>query len=162
VGGPRTVLRVLLVVLATAGLVAAAWLAVLGHRQANRASAFRHASSAAVARNRTSSSQLSGLTAANSRAQGRVAVIDGDGQSTVAGMDSLVRTWNEWLAANNALIETANGFVDQSVRSGPAVRAELDPRLRTISDKEAAFRAAVVKFAASGAKARRDLGGTKP
>jgi hypothetical protein len=85
---------------------------------------------------------LSGLTAANARAQGRLAVIDGDGHSTVAGMDSLVRTWNEWLAANNALIGTANGFVDQSVRSGPVVRAELDPRLRTISDKEAAFRAA--------------------
>jgi hypothetical protein len=155
-------MRVLLVALATSALVAAVWLAVLGRRQATRASALRHANSAAIAHNRTSSAQLSGLTAANSRAQGRVALVDGDRQSTVAGMDSLVRAWNEWLAANNELIGTANRFVDQSIPSGPAVHAQLDARLRTITAKDAAFRAAVVKFAAAAAKARHDLAGTKP
>jgi hypothetical protein len=162
VGGRPSLLRLLLAVVTTAALVTAVWLAVLGRRESHRASDDRHANAAAIAHNRSLSSQLSKLTATNERAGARVAVIDGDRRSTATGMDSVVRAWNAWLDANNALIETANGFVDTSVPSGPAVRTALDPRMRTVADKEAAFRAAVVRFAAASAKARHDLGGTKP
>jgi hypothetical protein len=162
VGGRPSVLRLLLAVVTTAALVAAVWLGVLGRRQANRAADLRHANTAAIARNRSLSSELSTLTAANERAGARVAAIDGDRRSTATSMDAVVRAWNAWLDANNALIETANGFVDTSVPSGPAVRAALDPRMRTVADKEAAFRAAVVRFAAGSAKARHDLGDGSP
>jgi hypothetical protein len=151
-----------LAVVATAALIVAAWMAVLGHRQADRVSELRHANAAAVAHNQASSAQLSGMTAANSRAQARITQIDGDRQATAASMDALVHAWNEWLDSSNALVEASNRFVDQLLPLGSAVRSELDPRLRTVNDKGAAFQAAVVKFSAAAAKTRRDVGGTKP
>jgi hypothetical protein len=161
VGRPR-ILRVAFAIVATAALVAAVWLGVLGRRQANRAQGLRYENTAAITRNRSRSSELTTLTAANDRAGARVAAIEGDRQSTATGMDAVVRAWNAWLAANNALIESANGLVDTSVPPGPAVRAALDPHVRTVADSEAAFRAAVVRFAAASAKAHHDVGVTKP
>jgi hypothetical protein len=161
VGGRPSVLRLLFAVVTIAALVTAVGLGVLGRRQANRARDLRNANTAAIAHNRSLSSELSKLTAANDRAGARVAAIEGDRQSTASGMDAVVRAWNAWLDANNTLIESANGFVDTSVPSGPAVRTALDPRVRTVADKEAAFHAAVVRFAAASAKARHDVGGTK-
>jgi hypothetical protein len=162
VGGRRSVLRVLLAVVLTVALVAAVWLAVLGRRQANRASQLRHATAAATAHNHELSIRLNGLTTANSRTEARITQIDGDRQATVTSLDAVIRTWNEWLDSSNALVNAANRFVDQSVPSGPAVHAELDPRLGTVRGKEAAFQAAVARFAAAAAKARHDLGGATP
>jgi hypothetical protein len=162
VGGRPSVLRVLLAVVATAALVAAVWLAVLGRRQSNQAAALQRANTTAMARSRTLSSRLSGMTAATGRAQARLDLIDGDGQSTLARTDAVVRAWNEWLAANNTMIETANGFVDRGTPPGPAIRADLAPKLSAVADKEAAFQAALMKFAAVAAKARRDVGTGKP
>ena len=162
-GGRPPVLRVALAVVAIAAVATATWLAVVGHRQANRASALRQINVAATTRNRALSNQLNGLTAANSRAQGRIARIDDDGRATVARMDSVVAAWNEWLAAKNGLIKTANGFVDRA--AGPSasdIRAALEPRLHTLTAKEAALREAVVKFATAAAKARRNTGSAKP
>jgi hypothetical protein len=143
-------------------LVAAACLVLLGRRDGDQASALHRANSAAIARNRTLSAQLSETTAADSRARKRVDLIDGDGQSTLTSIDGVVRAWNEWLAANNTMIETANRFVDHSTPPRSAIRTDLDPQLRTVSDKESAFQAALVKFVASAAKARRDVAAGKP
>jgi hypothetical protein len=156
-------LRVVLAVVAIAALATASWLAIIGHRQANRASTLRQTTSAAVARNRALSNELSGLTAANSRARSRIARIDDDRRATVARMDSIVGAWNEWLAVKNGLINTANGFVDHAAElSGSEVRAALDPRLDALTAKEAALRDAVARFAAAAAKARQSTSGTKP
>jgi len=163
VGGRPSVLRVVLAIITIAALATATWLGVVGRRQSNRASSLRQANAAAVARNRALSAKLSGLTVANSRAQGRIARIEDDRGATAGGMDSVVGAWNDWLTANNALIETANGFVDHAAEpSGAEMHAALDPRLRTITAKEAAFRAAIVKFAAAAAKARHDASSAKP
>src|SRR5262249_13524352 len=155
---------VVLAVVAIAALATATWLAVVGRRQANRASSLRQANVAAVARNRALTAQLSGLNAANSRTQGRITRIDADRRATVARMDPLIGAWNEWIAAKNAVIETANGFADDAAGEPPGseVHAALDPRLRTAAAKEAAFRDRVAKFASAAATARRDASGTKP
>jgi hypothetical protein len=162
VGGRPSVLRVLLAVVTTAALVAAAWLVVLGRRQSNRASALRGANTAAIARNRMLNSRKSAIAAATTRAQARIDLVNGDGQSTVASLDTVVGAWNKWLAANNAMIESANRFVDQGTPPGPAIRTALDPRVRDVSNEEAALQVALMKFASAVAKARHDVGAGKP
>jgi hypothetical protein len=102
------------------------------------------------------------MTTANARAQARIDLIEGDGESTVGDLDNVVRAWNEWLGANNEMIQAANRFVDESTPSGAAIRAQLDPRLRVVAAKETAFQIAVMKFAAAAVRARRDVGTGKP
>lgn len=161
-GGRKTILRALLAVVAIGGLVAAVWLAVLGHQQANRSEALRAKNEAAVAHNDKLSAQLRALTAAQKRTQTRIDRIDADSQAAGPRLDDVIHSWNDWLEASNALIDATNGFVDQAAPSGSAVRAGLAPRLRTISDREAAVRNAIVRFSAAASKARSDLAGAKP
>jgi hypothetical protein len=160
VGGRPSVLRVVLAIVAIAALATATWLGVAGRRRADRATALRRANTAAIARNRALSVQLTELSAANGRIQARIARVDGDRRTTVARMDALVRAWNEWLTAKNDVIESANGLVDAAAEpSGSQVRSALGPRMRTLSVKEAAFRDEVVKFAAAASSARHDASG---
>jgi hypothetical protein len=156
-------LRFVLAVLAIAALATTTWLAVVGRRQAHRASELRAANAAAIDRNRTLGNELNTLTAANSHAQGRIARIDDDRRTTVARMNAVIGAWNAWFTANNALIEAANGVVDHAAApSAAAVHAALDSRMGAVNAKEAGFRDAVNEFAATAAKTRQDSSSTKP
>ncbi len=160
-GGWKTTQRVLLAVVTVAALVAAVWLVVLGHQQANRAADLRRANAATIARNDRLASQLRALTTADAATRTRLDRIDGSGRDAVAELDDVIHAWNEWLDASNGLIGATNGWVDQARPAGAAVRADLDPRVRTVTAKEAAFVGAVRKFAAAAAKARA-VAGSKP
>jgi hypothetical protein len=161
-GRRSSVLRVLAGVVAICALVGALWMTALGRRQQNRAGRFDVANASATAKNRSLNAQLSQMAAANTRLQTRIDQVGRDRGATVEKLDALVSAWNAWLDANNALVHATNGYVGRGSPSGSAARTSLEPHLQTIQQKEAAFRTAVVAFAANAARVRRDLGGKHP
>jgi hypothetical protein len=162
VGGGKSIVRGLFAAVTIAALVAAVWLGVLGHQEADRAAELRDANATAVAHNHALNSKVQSLNATNTRTQARVTSIDAAPQATTASAYALVQAWNDWSVATNALIVASNRFVNEPHPSSSAVHADLDRLMRTVNEKEAAYQAALVKFSAEAEKARRAIGETKP